>query len=378
VSYDIQVWSVAKPNLAEITSSLDGWNMSNGSITFQKSSWQIVVGPIAYVEEEDIPEEVFRALPGIQYLTEINLEPIHAPETARKRQQRMANRIAKATTGVVFDPQQDSISSPRGTKRVSRSPAPERISVFNLTWWFNKSPLIEEGGLAKLLSILDKYLPEAIPRRYGPYEPPQHLFETQGREHFIEFLSQENFSVVWYPNYPVLHVWPGIYGESGPGRQGYRSRYLTIVIDSSIWTQPGWNLALKRAWFQLSDFIHPFFGEVRILDNYILQRGRMYSDGETDSHPVMNGWWNGIPKRLGAAVVIDKHYATLWSRFVNKAQRINALFYVSENDWISGKRVDQLVGRVPRAIRQGKYHVATPKGPRHTYPKKWPFEDPYK
>jgi hypothetical protein len=377
MSYDIQVWSVQKPDLVEIASNLEGWKRSEHLLVFQKKAWQIVIGPSSQVEEEDIPEEVFKTLPGIQHLTEMNLEPIHAPESARKRLLSTGNRIAKSSYGVVYDPQKDTISSPRGVKRVVRSKSPDRIPVFNFTWWFDDSPLMEEGGLRKFLSILEKYLPEAIPRRYGSFEPPQYKFDIQGKEHFIEFLSKEMLSVIWYPHYPVLHIWPSITGGFGARRQGYRTYYLTIMVDASIWTQSGWDIAFRRAWFEISNHIRPFFGEVRVLRNYILQRGRPYSDGKTEAHPVRNGWWNGVPKHLGVAVVIDNRYAELWRKFVNKSEQSNGLFYVSSEDWISGRRVDQLVGRIPRGIAQGKYDVPTSKGLKTTYPKQWPFEYPF-
>jgi len=377
MSYDMQVWSVVNPDWRQIAAGIDGWNISEHFLTFQKASWQIVVGPRSRVEEEDIPEDVFRSLPGIQFVTEMNLEPIHAPEAAHKMLQRMAARIAKDSYGVVLDPQQDTITSPRGVKRIIHSKQYDRISVLNFAWWFNESPLIEQGGFIRLLSTLEKYLPEALPRRYGKYEPPQYQYETQGKDHFVEFISNETLGVVWYPHYPVLSVWLGVYGGFGPRRQGYRTNSLYIDVDASAWAQPGWDIALRRFWYEMSDFIHPFFGEVRVLSNYLLQRGRLVGDRMTDRHPIRNGWWNGVPKRLGSAVVIDRRYAELWTKFVKRSEQRNSLYFISSDDWISEKRVDRLVGGVPRGIAQGEYSQPPPRLGRTTYPRMWPFEYPF-
>ncbi|MGC2029045.1 MAG: hypothetical protein WA642_03430 [Steroidobacteraceae bacterium] len=63
---------------------------------------------------EDVPETVARTLPGIAYLTELNLSPIDAPETARKFLSRSAAAIAKTMHGVILDPQADQVTLPLG------------------------------------------------------------------------------------------------------------------------------------------------------------------------------------------------------------------------------------------------------------------------
>jgi hypothetical protein len=371
MSYNMQIWSVIEPVWNEIASGLDGWIASNQGLTFESRTWQIVVGPCSRVEGENIPEEVFSSLPGIRYLTEINLEPIHAPGSAHTHLSRISSRIARVCQGIFLDPQQDTIASPRGVRRLSPNKPKGRISVLSFAWWFDESPLIEQGGFAGLLLIMEKYLPEALPRRYGPYEPPQYHYEAEGKDHFITFLAAEKTGVVWYPHYPVFNIGLGIYNGFGPRRIGYISNALDIDVDASVCAQPGWNVALRRFWSRMSDFIRPYYGEVRLMRNYILQRGRVYLDGRTETHPIRNGWWNGVPRRMGAAVVIGERYARLWPEFVKRSEQRNGLMFLSVDNWASGEGVDRIVGGVPSDIAQGKYAA------RFTYPKAWPFEYPF-
>lgn len=42
----------------------------------ERRDWQIVVGRSLKVLPEDVPEAVARVLPGIDYLTELDLSPI--------------------------------------------------------------------------------------------------------------------------------------------------------------------------------------------------------------------------------------------------------------------------------------------------------------
>jgi hypothetical protein len=284
---------------------------------------------------------------------------------------RAANLIAKETHGIILDPQESVLSTPRGVKRIIEQKKPNQISVLEFGWWFTESKLLDEKGFEEFYSILETYLPEALPRRYGKYSPPQYKLAENGKDHFLDFIANETIHVTWYPSYPVLSVYPGIFGF-GPRKQGFRTNHLNIKVDAHVCNQPGWNIALHRFWHETSDFIHPFYGEVRLLNNYLLQSGRLVIDKKTDEHPIRNGWWKGIPKKLGLALVLDQRYADLWSKFRKRSEDKNGLYYASTEDWGSKKPITRKVGRVPMNIAQPS-RIVNPDG----YPKKWPFEHPY-
>jgi hypothetical protein len=77
---------------------------------------------------------------GIGYLTELNLSPIHAPETARKFLSRSAAAIAKEIHGVVFDPQADQVTLPSGIKRFARPGASESASAVRRARYIARGP----------------------------------------------------------------------------------------------------------------------------------------------------------------------------------------------------------------------------------------------
>jgi len=370
MSFDLLIWSAIEPNLEKIFSDLDGWEIKKNTIYFQRGSWIINIYPKSEVEEEDIPEVVFPALPGIKYLVEITLEPTHAPQSAYELANKAANLIAKETHGIILDPQESVLSTPRGVKRIIEQKKPDRISVLEFGWWFTESKLLDKKGFKEFYSILETYLPEVLPRRYGTHSPPQYRLAENGRDHFLNFLSKETIHVTWYPSYPVLSVYPGFFGF-GPRKQGFRTNHLNIKIDSNVFNQPGWNVALHRFWHETSDFIHPFYGEVRPLRNYMLRSGRLVLDKKTDESPIKNGWWKGIPKKLGLALVLDQRYADLWPNYQKRSEYINGLYYASTEDWGSKKTITRIVGRVPWNIAQSS-QIVNPDG----YPKKWPFENP--
>lgn len=84
MSYDLQIWSVNAVNAYTTLPEAERWKPNNQTLVHERRDWQIVVGRSVDVLPEDIPEDVANALPGISYLTELNLSPIDSPEAARK------------------------------------------------------------------------------------------------------------------------------------------------------------------------------------------------------------------------------------------------------------------------------------------------------
>lgn len=378
MSYDIRVWSVVEPVWTDTLLQSDGWYPEGSSHVLCKADWQIVVGSPLRVEDEDIPDDVIDKLPGIRYLTEINLEPIHAPKSAHTILRRIINRVAKDSLAVVEDPQKGNIVTPRGVHRIRTVASEERASALELGWWFNESPVLQDNGLHQFVSTMERLLPEALPKRYGSYEPPQYRYADKGKGHFIEFLSREDFFVVWYPHYPILSVHVGVYNGYGPSRLGYRANNITATVHASALSQLGWQLALERFWYGMSSLIKPFYGEIRLMTGYILKKGRIYHDAKTDSPPIKNGWWNGIPRPMGQAAVVGYPYSTLWPRFVERSEQRDGLHFISVTDWLSSKTVDRLVRGVPKTLAQGKYSDPSKRlGGKTSYPKAWPFGDPF-
>jgi hypothetical protein len=378
MSYDIRVWSVKEPDWTDKLSESDGWLFEDRSCVLNKATWQIVVGPALPVEDGDIPDDVIDKLPGIRYLTEINLEPLGAPQSGHDLLRKIVNRMAKDSHAVVEDPQQGKILTPRGVQRIKKAAAEERASVFQLSWWFNESPVLQDDGLHQLVNTMEKLLPEALPKRYGRFEPPKFRYDDHGKNHFIKFLADEDLFVVWYPHYPVLNVNFGIYSGFGPTRQGYRVNHISITVHASALSQPGWNLALKRFWYGSSEVIKPFYGEVRLMSGYILKRGRISQDSQTETHPVKNGWWKGLPSPMGQAAVIGEPYISCWSRFVKHSKQRDGLYFVSVDDWLSGKTADLLVRGVPKNLAQKNFFTLFRLSePRTAHSNKWPFNGPF-
>jgi hypothetical protein len=370
VSYDLQIYSARAFDPA-IFDGANGWNPNQRS--FQTANWQIVVNPSDKIFPEDIEDEIASLLPGIGFLTELNLEGRQTDE-AKRRLRSAAKTIAKATHGVVVNSQEDTVETPAGVSRFSPPPKQEGFSVIRLSWWFLNNALLDRAKRESFFALLERQLPEAMPKRYGLYEPPQYLYAQTGKEHLNQFLAENlHDTIVWYAHRPVTSVHLAFPKPIGASRQGFRSNLVEIDVESAALDQPGWPENLRRFWRQMSALLQPIYGEVRKAGGYIRHGGRVWVDPhwkETFDQTTRSWFWRGIPPNLGQAVVLGHQYQKLWPDFVAKSQIEDALAFASTADWSSDEDLSRRVGRTPKALALRPGEGA---GPSQKYPEIWPF-----
>lgn len=391
MSYDLQIWSV-KPLQPESFRQPEMWERGPAAWTHARKNWQIVVSVSDRVEPEDIPEEISKLLPGIEWLTNVNLEG-KATAEAHRLAQSVAIDVARSSHAAVLDPQDGSIRLPSGVKRLMLPRSKEMFDVVSMSWWFLESPVQHREGLETFLNLLERTLPEALPRRYGLYEPPQHLYAETGKDHFLRFLDENLHGImVWYPHRPVVSVNLGMPSPLGAHKLGFRTNYLRIDVEKDALLEPGWSTNLQRFWRQVSALICPIYGDVRILGKYQWM-GATVSAGE--KHPVRGWFWAGIPEKLGDAVVLGDVYQKLWPTFVGAGTVIDGLAFASLEDWkVNGDLIEK-VGQPPQELVQHpdrfwgvmdaevyREYLAEIRrvgvdNLRRKYPAGWPFGEPF-
>ncbi|NVB36732.1 hypothetical protein G6O69_02735 [Pseudenhygromyxa sp. WMMC2535] len=210
------------------------------------------------------------------------------------------------------DPQQGELVLPRGVKRYRELPREERVSTLRLSWWFTGQHLATLEGMQRFVALLLEYLPEALPRRYGLWEPPQHKTEETGVEALVQFMLENlGKSAVYYPTRPVVGFHLAYSGMAPDLRGRFRCNMLSIDVELAALHQPGMENALRRLWRKLSSFLSPFYGEARHLHGHVWG-ACLGSDSSTDQHPVRSWFWRGIPRQLGVALVLGPRYLEHW------------------------------------------------------------------
>lgn len=391
MSYDLQVWSV-RPFNADAFPDPEMWHKGTAAWTHARKSWQIVVSAPDHVEPEDIPEEINKLLPGIEWLTSLNLEGRATSEAFRLARSAAAD-IARSSYGAVLDQQDGSIRLPSGIKRLMSRRSKEAFDGVAMSWWFLDSPIETRGGREQLVTLFERVLPELLPKRYGGHEPPQHLYAQTGKEHFLTFLDENlHLIVVWYPHRPVVSVFLHLARPAGAHKLGFRTNRLEIVVEKDALAEPGWSTSLKRLWKETSILIRPIYGDVRILRGFKWM-GATISGGQ--EHPIKSWWWAGIPEKLGNAVVLGDVYQKLWPALVAASQTSDGLVFSSLDDWSTEGDLSDKVGKPPQDQVQlpdrlsGAMNAETYReyqaelrrvgahNLRRKYPTGWPFGDPF-
>jgi uncharacterized protein YlzI (FlbEa/FlbD family) len=346
VSYDLNVWCVEAPESFE-------------SPAIQGRGW-LVNATTNEVQAEDIPDEVITQLPGIKYVVELTLEGA-APKAALTAAKQLAKTIAKASRGIVEDPQRETFELPSGLKRFTpiKRAARAPLSLLELSWWFAHADCREASFFDRLFDVVARVLPEALPRRYGECEPPKHELAKTGRAHLSKFLVEAGDSMtVMYPTRPAVGVSGSFVGAPGVARIGgerhFRCNRFSIEVDHAMLSQPGWELTLERAWRAISTELRPFYGDVRTLHGHVWM-GRTYG-GDGESHPVRSWFWRGIPPRLGHAVVIGEPYLARWPQMQQRAE--SGLAFATTPSWQSTDDVADVLGGVPAKLTVGSARYA--------------------
>lgn len=377
MSYDLQVWSVAPVPLPDALPQRASWQRHHDAWTLEGRGWQLLIGASQRVFPEDIPGEVARQLPGIAYLTELNLSPITAAAARRQQLAKVASALAKAGHGVILDPQTETITTPAGVKRFA-SPGPsEDASLLTFSWWMARGELVERSEVSTLLDALAATLPEALPRRYGQCEPPEHVYAEMGKAHCVEFMRAHlQAAPVWYAHAPVAEALFAIPPEVGGSLRGFRAAHVSLAVDAEALGQPGWQAGLQAAWRRLSGVLQPFYGDVRTFRGFTRRRGRYWHGPATENHPVCSWWWAGIPGGPTQALVIGEPYPGLWPALRAQVQEENGLYFLSTGNWASPGDVYDRCPPPPAGIVQPLPERGGPHD-RRPYPPVWPFGAAY-
>jgi hypothetical protein len=362
MSYDLRIWSI------EPCVDVERHRRAG-------KGWLIDVGASDPVMTEDIDDDVLPLLPGVRYLTHLHLEG-ERTRPALAALHRAARALATASKGAIEDPQDDSVTLPSGLKRwlpPTRGTAP--VALLELSWWLDRS-LLDRRVLDRVLDVVERHLPEAMPRRYGPYEPPAHVLAQTGRAHLLDFLvASESTGPVLYPHPPVAHV--SLTTHRAPcwidhgARRTFRCHRFTIAIERAVLDLPGWPTGLDRAWRALSAELRPFYGDVRTTHGHVRSKnGRWWTTGSTEAHPIRAWWFGGVPARMGHAAVVGEPYLGAWPELEGHGERVGGLRFLSTPDWRLAIDIADAVGGVPDRHRLDE-SASYPE----RYPPAFPFPD---
>jgi hypothetical protein len=255
-----------------------------------------VDGPLE-VEDEDLPDEVAAALLVCRFSVEISV-PAGAPGAAVRAAKRYVRSLAKEAAGVVYDPQEDAIVFPRSTKRlrtpvVSRDRDDDDGGRLELMWLVARRLTAADGEA--LLDVLERDMAEALPRRFGTYEPMQGRLERDGRGAFTALWDGDSMAD-WSGRAPFDYgsVWlrrgfgsalteaqrMALRPTLG-GRQASEVDAVKLAFREEVVRDERWMEAIARLFARVAERYSPFFAAAYVRGEY----------GDS----LMGRWWLGIP-----------------------------------------------------------------------------------
>lgn len=184
MSYDIRVFGRQRVELsAEFVAGSPGLALgarSNDSVQVLRGQWAAysftVDGPLE-VEPEDVPSEVLTHVLEPRFQWNVLVEGSSAAEVPHAR--KFAKRLAVAVEGMAVDEQTGELLAKVGTRAMSAPAKGTRIRVLELSW-YDLAESVPTDPVDDWLEVCGQLLPEAMPRRFGDYEPLQHRLDRDG------------------------------------------------------------------------------------------------------------------------------------------------------------------------------------------------------
>lgn len=361
MSYDLQIYAARALSIEEMQSLLthtglviEDPNPSTTSLTFvrgAKRNYCFTLGlPIA-IDAEDVPDEVTASTLDATHYYHLLVEGSASSEVPHAI--KFARRLAKAASGIVLDQQTGQIWS-QGKLREAPRVEVGLVSVVKLTWYVLANA---DSGTATdvWLTLVRRHLPEALPRKYGTYEPLQHRFADGDRD-FVDFVRTADGTVYFSANKPIV---AGSL-DAGPTYGGTVQSHSLTVLAAPL-DDERWRTALMRLFIDFAEQVNAVAATAEVLRG-LTWSGRSLgyeSNSERATYLAPRGCWLGLPPYPVWWSWFGPDYAPLVRDHLppdTTDSRGHALFH-----WRSDTPADreQLIAALPPANRR---------------PRRWPFQ----
>jgi hypothetical protein len=211
MSYDLEIGTHRQPHRAQVEAwaaeqglGVDG-SAEPGALTIERAGKRghdhvcTVDGPYP-AEPEDFAEEIAAACLAPKWMVQISV-PYSSPQVNFSRARSLARHIAEQNEGAAFDPQEDRLLWPRGRPKRVPKVADEVTSRIGLEWFLPPDRWPDAAQM--LIGIVARRCPEALPTRFGQYEPLPHRFDLDKANEFVRFLlDNDDGDAFWHARSP--------------------------------------------------------------------------------------------------------------------------------------------------------------------------------
>ncbi len=311
MSTDFEVITVCKPSKSSLKKfvkkegelSLSG-DFSCLSAESANGSTPIATidGPFA-IERDDLHESINAVLLAPKWCVQIHM-PAQTTMKSAEVVVQLCRYLADNFQGIVYDPQGNKIIWPLGTPNYPAKPD-KRIDIVTLDF-FLPFTAVTGGTSAQFLDILREYCPEAVPTRFGAFEPLQgkllpdsdDSFHTEWRHQLVSDFGGMFF---WKAQSPCFGGHASFLGrrESPPTVPWklQRCQRISISFDGRCCgSDRKWCVKIITLFEQIANRLKAFYAAGFIERHVIANRNSLSYDSNSESINVNRSkWWMGLP-----------------------------------------------------------------------------------
>ncbi|MGH2455407.1 MAG: hypothetical protein ACRDHD_04025 [Candidatus Limnocylindria bacterium] len=306
MSYDLHVIAKRQPKAADLSAFLDARDDLRAEGQLKRNGFVLVTGTHgthaevdgpSRLEPEDVPDAANGSIGPSGWLVQISVKP----STDATWPMDLAVHLARQADGVVYDPQDDRVAWPKGFQPRDPESGEERGSQVALHWFTTRDPLDPEFPKA-LLHLMRTHFPEALPTRYGGYEPlPERFDGTTADADFVRLWLEEARS--WPPMLFWSSARPGLHGSAfvraieGRDEPGVPVSRISVQVDGrALARDPQLNERLVQLFAAVARELGCVYAAGAVHRDMLIRRGRVGSDYRTEAGPIpFANRWIGLP-----------------------------------------------------------------------------------
>lgn len=297
MSYDIEIYAANQLSAAELQSliaeaglAVDGDETAATSLVVVRGAKRVYTFTLELpvrIEPEDVPEEITASALAPSQLYQLMVEGSSA--RAVPHAIAFARRLATAAAGVVLDQQTGMVWS-RGKLREPPRVEAGEVSTVEIHWYSRADD--DAAVAAAWVELARRHLPEALPRRYGTFEPLQHKLEVGVGDAFADFVGTADGTVFFLGSKPVTNgsigVNPAYFGPT-------RSHSLTLFAEPLH--DRRWRDAVMRLFLDFAERIDAVFAVAEVVRRVAWSGRSLGYSGTTERSAYLAplGQWLGLP-----------------------------------------------------------------------------------
>ena len=258
MSYDLRVYGarLAPPSELEEIAAAAGLCISPTDkrpvrtvVRGVRERYSFTLAEGSQLEREDVPDEITALMLDASVLYDLGVEGSATAEIPHAI--RFARRLAAAVNGVVEDPQLGTYWTRGKLRRVE--PVESKSADTVELYWF--APIDSVTRAPEIwLSSARRWLPEALPRRFGVTEPLQSRLDRDGDQRFVKVQAEEDSMVHFAGIRPCLGG--SMYGGVKDNEKEVAAYGLSV--DAAALNDSRWRAAVREFFVGFAERIGAF------------------------------------------------------------------------------------------------------------------------